>query len=173
MKKSPQHSAPWGFSKKQNSPHVSSDEARAFEKCMRLLARRDHSVKELREKLSPFYTNEVIECTLTKLNALRLLKSPEELSRLWSESLHRQGKSYRQIENKLHRLNLPSTPRDKELEKEKCLKLIERRFSKSMQHTGTPHITFEDKVKIKRYLLYRGYDHETIMSVLRGLDEKR
>ena len=54
---------------------------RALNKTADILARRDHSEKELREKLSRFFPPDLIETVVSEARERRWLAPPEELAR--------------------------------------------------------------------------------------------
>lgn len=138
----------------------SSKSELAYRALVRLLYRRDHSEKELQQKLSQRYTAEAIQSALAKAHEHRYIKPAEELAHQVSEHLHRKGKGLRKIHFELQKRGLPTIESSEEQELTKCLALIERKFS---PHT---RLSTPERVKIFRYLTNRGFDFETIKKAL-------
>ena len=122
---------------------------------MDFLARRDHSEKELIEKLSTHFPMEEIEPALEEIKQRGWLLPPEELAEKATQSLHRKNKGYLYIQNFLRQRGLPGTPKDPELEYEKALGLI---ASKSKDPN--------DPKRAVSLLKNRGFDTETISRVV-------
>lgn len=133
----------------------------AYEKSIDFLARRDHSEKELREKLADRqYTDEEIDEAITELWERRYLLPPEELSAKISRYLSQRGKGIIYIQQYLQKKGLPKVFIEPDLEIEKGLDLIERRLR------CKPPFEFEMKVKVKRFLNNRGYAYESIQRIM-------
>ncbi len=127
----------------------------AWVKAMDYLARRDHSEKELIEKLSRFFEHEEIEAALTEMKQRGWLLPPEELAAKVTENLHSKNKGYLYIQNFLRKKGLPSTDRDPHREIDKARALIETKSKDS-----------QDRKKTVSLLKNRGFDTETISRVL-------
>ena len=126
---------------------------------MSLLARRDHTELELRQKMRAQHSVQEIEAAIDKAREKKWLKSPEELSVLTYERLSRKGKSAFYIAQYLKKLGLPAAPRDDEKEYAKCLKVISPLLKKT-----------DDKNKLIRFLQNRGFSSQIIRKVLKEHD---
>lgn len=118
---------------------------------MDLLARRDHSEKELRDKLARHFEPEEIDQTITEVKERGWLLPPEELAAKATESLHRKNKGHLYILQFLRTRGLPEVPKDPDRELEKALDIIKQKA--------------KDPTDIKRtssLLKNRGFDTETI-----------
>ena len=75
--------------------------AEAKKKLMDFVARRDHSEKELRQKLALRCEPDVVESTLKWAREQNWLASPDKLRQQFAEQLSRRGKGIRKINQKL------------------------------------------------------------------------
>jgi regulatory protein len=132
----------------------------ARNKIMDYLAQRDHSEKELRDKLARRYSPEEISEAIEGVRASGLLREPEELAKAVAAQLARKKKSYRYIQEFLKKKGLPAVQKTGEEELEKARELLLLKFRKG------PPFSYEEKPKVQRYLMYRGFDHETIRKVM-------
>lgn len=128
----------------------------AQEKTMDYLARRDHSEKELRQKLKKHYTPEEIEDALEKCKTW--LRPPEQLSEVTAHALHRKRKGLYFINQYLRKKGLPSVKKDKDVELQKAQKILQTKYSKNLAP--------EQLSKARRFLMSRGFDSETIRECL-------
>lgn len=124
-------------------------------KAMDFLARRDHSEKELREKLARDYDDDEIETTIQEVKERGWLLPPEELSEKVTNELHRKRKGHLYILNFLRQKGLPEVPKNPEIEMEKALQILESK----MKDPG-------DTQRTVSLLKNRGFDTETITRVL-------
>lgn len=132
----------------------------ARSKILEYLAARDHSEKELREKLGRRYTPEEINDALESARSANLLPEPEVLAKQVAGTLSRKKKSHRYIQEFLKKKGLPAVDKETDTEIEKARELIIQKFRKG------PPFTFEEKPKVHRYLAYRGFDQDTIRRVM-------
>ena len=124
------------------------------ERLVDYLARRDHSRRELKQKLSRHAeTPEEVDAVITWADEHGYLKAPEQLTETFTRSLHRKLKGHRQIEVWLAAKGLPAPEKDSELELKKAQELATK-------------WNIEDKAKLARRLSYRGFDSETIRKVI-------
>lgn len=128
-------------------------------KAMDLLARRDHSEKELRDKLGNRFESAEIDLALSEIKERGWLLPAEELTRKVSESLHRKNKGYHAIQFYLKKKGLPPIFKDDELELEKAQRLVE-------QKTTGQSLTESHLTKVSSLLKNRGFDTETIGKVI-------
>lgn len=128
---------------------------------MDILARRNHSVVELRRKLAVYeYTTSEIEDAIDFADENKWLSPPEELTQQVNRSLSRKKKSARYIDHFLRDKGLPSAEVDPEAELEKALDIVTAKLSKD---SG---FDFEEKKKVHRLLTNRGFDSTTIRKVM-------
>lgn len=131
----------------------------ALRKVMDLLARRDHSEKELRKKLKERFSEEEIEKAVGQARDRGWLGDENVLADRAAQFLHRRHKGIRAINHQLRERGLPSVAADPEQELEKALHLAETKLK------GAPP-TRELKAKIARFLLSRGFDSEIVRKVV-------
>lgn len=131
---------------------------------MDLLARREHSEKELRRKLRlREFSEDEISTALEKAKEGRWLGSPEETAQRFADQLHRKNKGYHYINAKLSEKGLPRVPRDESLELEKAKSLVQNKdFEISSR---------EERLKATRFLMSRGFDASTIRKALKDEEE--
>ena len=138
------------------SPRKKKPAFTARNKLMDYLARRDHSVKELRQKLSTHFTGEEIDQALEYAKEHNWLLPPDELAEKVANRLHEKLKGRLFIDNYLREKGLPSVAFDDELEYEKAIEFID----KKARHQEL------DRDKKGRILKNRGFDISTIQRVL-------
>lgn len=135
---------------------------------VRLLYRRDHSVKELQDKLKPYYEQEAIDRALEKADSQKYLKEPADLSVQVMRSMHRRQRGHLKIAHELQKKGLPALEPDREMELEKARQLLEKLIQKDIDD-----IPSDERMKLKqkafRFLQNRGFDFETIRQ---SVDEK-
>lgn len=140
----------------------------AKKKLMDLVARRDHSEKELRKKLSLKCDPEIVELTLKWAQEQNWLASPEKLKTQFAEQLSRRGKGVRKINQKLKELGLESVKADPDTELEKAKKLVLAKWSprdfKGLDFKESQKL----KAKIMRYLITRGYESQVVSNILKN-----
>lgn len=133
----------------------------ASEKAMDYLAIRDHSEKELRTKLhQKGYKPEEIDHAISYCWKYNFLLPPEELAEKITHLLHQKGKGIHYIQRYLSKKGLPFCGFQEDFEVEKALKQIYKKLS------WAPPFSFEEKVKLNRFLKNRGYDPQTVNKVI-------
>lgn len=133
---------------------------------MDLISRREHSEKELKQKLKKReFTPEEIEGAVEKAKEHRWLGKPEEVAMRFAEQLHRKNKGIHFINSTLHEKGLPSVGRDETLELEKAKSLVKTKYAKFSEFTR------EEKLKVMRFLASRGFDSSTIRKVIQNDEE--
>lgn len=134
---------------------------------MDLVARRDHTEKELRKKLSLRCEPEIIDQAIEWAKEQNWLAAPEQLQERFVQQLHQKGKGLRVINHKLRELGLQTIANDSELEFEKAQKLIQ---SKKFKNPEDQDLSFEEKQKLKakiaRFLSSRGFDSSIIAKII-------
>lgn len=129
----------------------------ALERIQDYIAKRDHSEKELRQKLAKYHKLEEIEVALSAAADAGWLADPQIIAERVAAALGRRGKGHHFIQGYLRRKGLPSSLRDPENEFEKAKRLLENKLRAG-----------DSRDKALRLLRNRGYDLEVISKVLRG-----
>ena len=127
----------------------------AWVKAMDYLARRDHSEKELVEKLAAHYPMDQVKDTITKVKERGWLLPPNELSQKVTENLNRKYKGYLYIQHFLRRKGLPGTAKNPEIEFEKANYLVQNKVK-----------DLSDTKRLVSLLKNRGFDTETIGRII-------
>ncbi len=126
---------------------------------MDFLARRNHSEKELRQKLLRKHEESEVERALEYCREHNWLAKPEVLSEQTMNALHRRKKGFLFIQRYLRQKGLPVPPRDLEIEEEKARILLNRKYP-SLED-------FAVRQKAQTFLKSRGFDDSTIRTVMR------
>ena len=137
------------------TPKSKGKQRSASLKAMDYLARRDHSEKELREKLAQHYEPEEIDHALAYVINHGWLLPPHELSEKVSESLNRKKKSHFFIINYLRKKGLPPVKKNEDTEQEKALAVLELKAK-----------DISDYTYLHSLLKNRGFDTDTIRKVI-------
>lgn len=124
-------------------------------KAMDYLARRDHSEKELIEKLSQHFEEAEVLPVIEEVKERGWLLPPDELSAKVTENLHNKNKGYHYIQQFLRKKGLPETPKDPQRELEKARDILERRGGSDLPTK-----------RLASLLKNRGFDTETIGKVV-------
>lgn len=137
------------------TPEIKTQQKTCRVKAMDYLARRDHSEKELIEKLSSCYTMDEILPTLAELKDRGWLLPPEELSKKVAANLGFKGKGHFYIVNYLRQKGLPPVPMDEEEELEKARKIVESKLKDP-----------SDIRRLSSLLKNRGFDTQTLARMI-------
>src|SRR4051812_32714375 len=138
--------------RQERKPRDGSSKPLARRKIMDILARRSHSVVELRRKLAVYeYTSQEIEDAVNFAEENNWLTAPQELTSQVSRALGRKKKSARFIQHFLRDKGLPPAEVDPEAELEKALEIVQIKLRKESS------FDFEEKKKIHRLLTNRGF----------------
>lgn len=137
----------------------------AKRKTMDLIARRDHSEKELRKKLCEKFADEqdglkAIEEAITYAKENNWLGDPLTLAHRFGDMLHRRNKGIYYINNYLKGKGLPALEMDRALELEKAWRIVKNKYEEDYKFSR------EEKVRVGRLLASRGFDSETVRKVL-------
>ncbi len=127
-------------------------------KAMDYLARRDHSEKELYEKLKKNFETTEITLAIEEIKERGWLIPENELSEKVTLSLHRKNKGIHYIQQFLKKKGLPLTSVDHEVEFDKAMQLVNGRIK------DTANLS-----KVSSLLKNRGFDTETIGKVIHEL----
>ncbi len=132
------------------------------------LARRDHSVKEIKEKLAQkkIYEPEKINEAVQKAIDQKWFLPDDELSAKVARSLTLKNKSYFFIINYLEDKGLPTVEFSEEIEIQSIQNYLIKKF-KAYQN-----LDFEDKQKAMRLLSSRGFQRETCYKALGSMKAK-
>ncbi|PWU22259.1 MAG: hypothetical protein C5B49_01060 [Bdellovibrio sp.] len=155
---------------RNSSGRRSSGRKSAKHRLMDLLARRDHSPKEVRDKLAETFEPEEIEEAVAWATEKSWLPGDEDglraLADRMSEAYHRRKKGARYINEKLRRRGLPEIQPPMELELEKALELVNNKFQRMFQGKPQGEFGLAERVKVQRFLLSRGFDPSVVRQVL-------
>ena len=133
--------------------------AQAIAKIFDLQGRRSHSEKELRAKLSKFFSKEEIEEALLYAKDHRLIDDPQELSERVAEGLRRKGKGIRFVNGYLAQKGLPPVKNNDQEEIEVASTLLSKLKGRSKSKNG-------DKQKWALMLARRGFSPQAIHQVI-------
>lgn len=139
----------------------------AREKVMDLLARRSHSELELREKLATHYDPTEIDEALQHARDEKWLPESDVLAEQVAQSLSRKGKGHGYINQFLKAKGLPPVAKDLDEEIAKGRSLVVSYAKKAKLPCEGP-FTFEARMKIQRHLASRGFDGESVRTILDG-----
>lgn len=138
-----------------------SEVSQALKTIADCLSRRSHSKKELALKLAQKdFSQEVIDQALEKAEEKKWLEGSEELAQKTLLFLHKKNKSWAYIQAYLKEKDLPLPDYDRVREEEKARNLLMRKRG------SLEGLSFEEKVKLKRFLDYRGFEKEVIDSLI-------
>lgn len=137
----------------------------AKKKVMDLIARRDHSEKELRTKLKEKFSDDesvddIVNEAIDFAKDNNWLGDPTTLAYRLADMLHRRNKGIYYINNYLREKGLPSVDVDRDLELEKALAVVKNKYDEDYKFSR------EDKAKVGRLLAARGFDSETVRKVI-------
>ncbi len=127
------------------------------------LARRDHSPKEILDKLERkkvFTTNEILS-GIKKAQDAGWFLPDDELALKVHAHLVRKGKSHKYIEQYLKTKGLPSTAFDRSEEVQTIRRHLEKKFQ------TFANLEYDDKQKVLRSLAQKGFDLSCCYEALR------
>ncbi|CAE78481.1 regulatory protein RecX [Bdellovibrio bacteriovorus HD100] len=132
---------------------------------MDMIARRDHSEKELRTKLKEKFSDEedvgdIIDEAIEFAKDNRWLGDPVDLAHRLADMLHRRNKGIYYINNYLKEKGLPAVETDRALELEKALAIVKNKYDEDHKFSR------EEKARVGRLLASRGFDSETVRKVI-------
>lgn len=140
----------------------------ASNKMVEYLAQRDHTEKELRTKLSKFYSAAEIDEAIQIAKSKKWIPETAEELKQFAEKianiLRRKGKGIRYINNYLKKVGLPNVAVDSDQESEKADELLTLKFQKNFRQTPWNQLAYDKKMQLKgkmlRFLLSKGYNME-------------
>lgn len=126
------------------------------------LARRDHSPKEIQDKLEKkkIFASDEILLALQKAKDAGWFLPEDELAQKVHNYLVRKGKSYRYIQQYLKNKGLPSTDFDRLEEVQTITRQLEKKFQ------SFKNLEYDDKQKALRSLTQKGFDLGCCFEVL-------
>ncbi len=142
---------------------------------MDYLARRQHTEKELREKLSTRHSPEEIDAAIqygkTKGWLAPHQQAESQLAEEIAETLQKRGKGIEYINQFLEKKGLPSVKANSSSELEKARQLVENKFGprkKNMEFKPSREEIKKLNAKKARFLISRGFDMETVEKIVDG-----
>jgi regulatory protein len=137
---------------------------------MDLLARRDHSEKEIRKKLKEReFSPEEIEIAIQYGRDHQWLPGTEDENAILAEKmargLHHKGKGVIYINHFLKEKGLPPIAQDPDIELEKARQLLENKLS--LKDFPDRLERLKHKAKLVRFLMARGFSLEIIQKAIR------
>lgn len=144
----------------------------ARNKMMDLLARREHSEKEIRQKLKKKFTAEEIDRAVEFGKANAWLPNSEDaqqaLAQKAADSWHRKKKGLLYINAQLQKRGLPSIQSEPEVELEKALELVENKYQISLRKDAEEGSSKKLAEQIGRFLVSRGFEMSVVRKVVYG-----
>lgn len=137
---------------------------KALKKTADILARRNYSEKELRQKLSLLFTADVVDTVVHKAIEKHWLLPAEELAEAATATWTRGLKSAGYIAEHLAQRGLPAPEISEEDEVEKMKTLLKKKF-KNWEDLQT-QLSFEERTKAYRFLSSRGFSESLIRKVI-------
>ncbi len=125
----------------------------AKDRLLGYLARRDHSERELRQKLAQYHEPSEIDTVLNWSHEHDLLLSPPELAEKFRDFLDRRNKSHLYTLGYLRTKGLPPVEKNPEREFQKAKTMVQKK-------------AYPSREKAAASLARQGFDGETIRKVL-------
>ncbi len=132
----------------------------AFNRLVHYLSRRDHSVRELSQKLARYHEFDEVAAAIRKADDLKLLPDPNIFAQKLSLSLLARGKGKLYISAYLKKKGLPGAVIPLEEELERARKLVSHQLNFSAPYT------LKEKQKVFRYLNNRGFASNVVKMVM-------
>lgn len=161
------------ISMENHRPSQGRPKPTARNKMMDLLARREHSEKEIRQKLQNSYSPEEIEQAIEVGKANKWIPADDFAAQALAEKtaadLRRKGKGAEYINQYLEEKGLPKVSFNSSEELDKALSLVKNKFL-DFEHLKSLSEEEQDKIKAKmgRFLAARGFDMEIVGKVIDG-----
>lgn len=147
---------------------MDQDFQKCLEKTVDYLSRRDHSAKELRDKLNKKkFDKNLIEKAITWVAERGYLRPPQELSQSLSNQLVRRGKGRLYILQYLKKRGLPPPEAsDHEVELQSALELAQRVIKQRNLKLPNQILDRATREKIGRKLMSRGFSFDIVRKVI-------
>jgi regulatory protein len=148
----------------ENIDSRSRPQMSARKKMMDYLGHREHSEKELRDKLEGKFAQDEIDQAIQYGKEQGwipdALESAQALSEKTAETLRRKGKGTLYINNYLREKGLPEVSVNDDEELEKARLLVENKFS------DLKEMDPKEKAKVGRFLISRGFNTDIVRKVV-------
>lgn len=152
------------FYKRERPP---LDLAQTKRKIMDLLARRDHSIKELTKKLKERTNEDILTKALAWAKEQNWLPSEEKLTELTIKSLRGRKKGAQAINAKLKELGLKTVKLDDEQELDTALKSLNVKFKSDFLSGIDYNELKKNRAKVMRFLAGKGFSMTTIQKAIK------
>ena len=153
-----------------DAPRPKKPKMTARNKMMDYLAIRDHTEKELREKLGLLYSMEEIDLAIQAAKQNNWIadsaESANRLSEDTANALGRKGRGIQYINQYLEKKGLPEIKLDSSAELEKAKTLVENKYSRLSE------MNQRQKAKAGRFLLGRGFEMEVVQQIIGDVFEE-
>lgn len=138
----------------------------AWDRLLGYLGRRDHSETELIKKLLKFHTVEEIEKCILRARDHEMIPEPQTLAKKTAAQLLRKGKGSLYISGYLKKKGLPASKITDDEQVEEATSMVIRRLKPE------PPISREQRVKIQRFLMNRGFTGSVVAKVLSEISKR-
>ncbi len=132
----------------------------ALTKVMDYLAKRDHSIRELVQKMKTRFATEEIRDAIEYAIRHGWIPEPDALAKKVAAQLKQKNRGILYVNKYLHKKGLPKVIVEKESELESARVLAERKI-----RSGPPY-TFEQKKVIYRFLANKGFTDDVCKTVM-------
>lgn len=132
--------------------------AQTKRKIMDLLAQRDHSARELKQKLKKRAEPEILQQALNWADAQNWLPSEEKIQEQVVRALGLRKKGQNAINFKLKKLGLKPVKLDPEVELENAVRALESKFKSDILKSLDFKAFQKQKAKVMRFLLGKGFN---------------
>jgi regulatory protein len=153
-----------------DAPRAKSLKRTAQKKMMDYLALRDHTEKELREKLNSLYSLEEIDQAILVAKQNRWIaasaESEHKVSVETAKALGKKGRGIGFINQYLEKKGLPEIVLDSASELEKAKSLVENKYS------DLSKMDQRQRAKAGRFLLSRGFEMDVVQQIIGDVFEE-
>jgi SOS response regulatory protein OraA/RecX len=135
---------------------------------MNLLARRNYSPFEIRQKFAALYPSEETEAAIAFARESKWLPVDEEISERTAAALSRKRKGHRFVNQYLKAKGLPPVKKNPVEEVAIAVQLVQSKLARLLASELVSDYEFQRKFqkKVQRLLANRGFDDETIRTVI-------
>ena len=132
---------------------------KAFDRLQLIIAKRDHSVKELTDKLSRHHEMDEINDAIALADEYGWMKKPEDLAEAWKRVATRKKRGNLWLKNEMIKKGLPTHKMDPEEEIAVARELVLGKFGEA---------PWEQKVqgRIARFLTSRGFNFSIVSDII-------
>jgi regulatory protein len=146
-------------------PSMKNQMKTMIDTALRLLARRDHSIHELKTKLKQRakITDDVFENLICHLKKMGYLADETNLAERWAKQWRSEGRGRNWICQKLKTKGLPQISfKDDDDERAAALYFLEKKLRGKKLMT----LSYQDRAKLGRALVSRGFSHSLVATLL-------